>query len=462
MLPGRPRVHHSKYRETPQALLPLPAAIAKRPVLWKAYGAAPEEEYEAAADDSAAAAAAAAAGEEGTDRDTDTATAAAGDRLMEFIADAYTLEPNRFELLASSIAPAIVGRHIVKAGLLLALLGGVPLMYEQGGPPGGPRGGPSHVGEGLQRRGTIHVLLLGDAGVGKSRLLQAAAAAANSGASSSSNSSARGCMRSVFVCGNTASAAGLTAAAVREAGTGELIVEAGALVLADGGVCCIDELDKMPAAAALTGDSASLLEAMEQQTVTISKASCCCCLPARTTLLAAANPKEGRFDSSSSSSSSSSGSAADHLMLSPGRLRGTNTLRSMSSQSLAAVVAAVAGVVACSPRKPFSDNLNLSAPLLSRFDLIFLLHDKPAAAADARLAAHVFSSRSNKLQQPSAAATAAAGMSAAAAAGGGRGPGEKPCLEERLMAMEVSKPAAAVAAAAVVVAAAAANAVACA
>lgn len=67
-------------------------------------------------------------------------------------------------------------------------------------------------------------------------------------------------------------------------------------MLADGGVCCIDELDKMPAASALTGDSASLLEAMEQQTVTISKASCCCCLPARTTLLAAANPKEGRFE----------------------------------------------------------------------------------------------------------------------------------------------------------------------
>ncbi|KAL8451383.1 hypothetical protein Emag_002728 [Eimeria magna] len=91
------------------------------------------------------------------------------------------------------------------------------------------------------------------------------------------------------------------------------------------------------------------------------------------------------------------------------------------------------------PRKPFSDNLNLSAPLLSRFDLIFLLHDKPAAAADARLAAHVFSSRFNKLQQPTA-APAAAGVSAAAAAaaggGGGDFAGEKPCLEERLMAME--------------------------
>ncbi|KAL8274454.1 hypothetical protein Esti_001614 [Eimeria stiedai] len=360
----------SKHRETPQALLPLPATIAKRSLLWRAYAAAPEEEDEAAAATAGAggAGAAAAAGEGGTDRDTEAAFAAAGDRLMEFIADAYTLEPNRFELLASSIAPAIVGRHIVKAGLLLALLGGVPVMHHQAS--------SSHVGEGLQRRGTIHVLLVGDAGVGKSRLLQAAAAAANSGACSSTSSNARGSMRSVFVCGNMASAAGLTAAAIREAGTGELVVEAGALVLADGGLCCIDELDKMPAAVSLTGDSASLLETMEQQTVTISKASCCCCLSARTTLLAAANPKEGRFD----------------------------------------------------PRKPFSDNVNLSAPLLSRFDLIFLLHDRPAAAADARLAAHVFSFRSNKLQQPTAAA--AAGMSAAAGAGG------KPCLEERLIAME--------------------------
>ncbi|CDJ40695.1 DNA replication licensing factor, putative, partial [Eimeria tenella] len=102
-------------------------------------------------------------------------------------------------------------------------------------------------------------------------------------------------MRSIFVCGNAASAAGLTAAAVRETGTGDLVVEAGALVLADGGVCCIDELDKMAAAAAATGDTAALIEAMEQQTVTVSKASCCCCLPARTTLIAAANPKEGRL-----------------------------------------------------------------------------------------------------------------------------------------------------------------------
>ncbi|KAL8425241.1 hypothetical protein Efla_002307 [Eimeria flavescens] len=362
----------SRNRETPQALLPLPAAVARRPLLWKDFAAAATAEETAEPEEAPAAAAAAA--------EADTAAAAEGDRLMEFIAEAYTLEPRRFELLASSIAPSIVGRHIVKAGLLLALLGGVPVMYGQGF-PGAPRG-PLGGGEGLQRRGTIHVLLLGDAGVGKSRLLQAAAAAANS--SSSSNSNARGSMRSVFVCGNTASAAGLTAAAVREAGTGELIIEAGALVLADGGVCCIDELDKMPAAAALTGDSASLLEAMEQQTVTICKASCCCCLPARTTMLAAANPREGRFD----------------------------------------------------PRKSFSDNVNLSAPLLSRFDLIFLLHDKPAAAADARLAAHVFSFRPNK-QPPAAAAAAGFPPPASAAAAGGRGFAvEKPCLEERLVAME--------------------------
>lgn len=359
----------TRNRDTPRALLPLPATVARRPLLWRDFAATTVEEEEETSAFHAASSA------EVDETEADTAAIAAGNRLMEFIADAYTLEPNRFELLTSSIAPSIVGRHIVKAGLLLALLGGVPVTFNQGAP--GPSGNPSGIVEGLQRRGTIHVLLLGDAGVGKSRLLQAAAAAANNSSTSGSNSNTRSNMRSVFVCGNTASAAGLTAAAVREAGTGELIIEAGALVLSDGGVCCIDELDKMPAAAALTGDSASLLEAMEQQTVTISKASCCCCLPARTTLLAAANPKEGRFD----------------------------------------------------PRKSVSDNLNLSAPLLSRFDLIFLLHDKPAAAADARLAAHVFSSRRNKLQP-----AALAGMPAALNAA--ENTGERACLEERLMAME--------------------------
>ncbi|XP_026190739.1 DNA helicase MCM8 [Cyclospora cayetanensis] len=356
------------------------ATVARRPLPWRDFTAsavAQEDEDEAeTARDCAFGAKADASAHAGEGQETDVAAAAAaqaGDRLMEFIADAYTLEPRRFELLVASIAPSIVGRHIVKAGLLLALLGGVPVTYSQS------QGGPWDVGGALQRRGTIHVLLLGDAGVGKSRLLQAAAAAASSSTSTRSNA-AGGSMRSVFVCGNTASAAGLTAAAVREAGTGELIIEAGALVLADGGVCCIDELDKMPAAAALTGDSASLLEAMEQQTVTIAKASCSCCLPARTTLLAAANPKEGRFD----------------------------------------------------PRKPLAENINLSAPLLSRFDLIFLLHDKPAAAADARLAAHVFSSSHSKLHP------AAAGIPAppATASPTGESTGGTSCLEDRLMALE--------------------------
>ncbi|OEH74439.1 DNA replication licensing [Cyclospora cayetanensis] len=289
----------ARHRETPRALLPLPATVARRPLPWRDFTAsavAQEDEDEAeTARDCAFGAKADASAHAGEGQETDVAAAAAaqaGDRLMEFIADAYTLEPRRFELLVASIAPSIVGRHIVKA----------------------------------------------------------------------------------------ASAAGLTAAAVREAGTGELIIEAGALVLADGGVCCIDELDKMPAAAALTGDSASLLEAMEQQTVTIAKASCSCCLPARTTLLAAANPKEGRFD----------------------------------------------------PRKPLAENINLSAPLLSRFDLIFLLHDKPAAAADARLAAHVFSSSHSKLHP------AAAGIPAppATASPTGESTGGTSCLEDRLMALE--------------------------
>jgi len=117
-------------------------------------------------------------------------------------------------LLVQSLCPGIYGNELVKAGLLLALFGGTPTEAAE-----------------IGVRADIHVLVVGDPGLGKSQMLKAAAAAAP---------------RSVFVCGITASTAGLTVALSREGKGGDLSIEAGALVLADQGACCIDELDKVP------------------------------------------------------------------------------------------------------------------------------------------------------------------------------------------------------------------------
>ena len=151
-------------------------------------------------------------------------------------------------------------QEMVKAGLLLALFGGV---RKHAGTSGGS----------LPVRGDIHCLMVGDPGLGKSQLLQAAAGAAP---------------RGVYICGNTSSAAGLTVSIVREGG--EFAFDAGALVLADRGVCAIDEFDKC------TGEHQALLGAMEQQEVSVAKAGLVASLPARTTILAAANPVDGSYN----------------------------------------------------------------------------------------------------------------------------------------------------------------------
>lgn len=223
----------------------------------------------------------------------------------EFMAMAR--DPEFYERFSRSIAPSIFGHTDIKKAIACLLVGGSKKI----------------LADGLRIRGDINVLLLGDPGTAKSQLLKFVEKVSPI---------------AIYTSGKGSSAAGLTATVQRESSTREFYLEGGAMVLADGGVVCIDEFDKMR-----EEDRVAIHEAMEQQTISIAKAGITTILNSRTSVLAAANPVFGRYDD----------------------------------------------------LKNAGDNVDFQTTILSRFDSIFIIKDEHNEQRDKIVAQHVIETHQN-------------------------------------------------------------------
>ncbi len=208
-------------------------------------------------------------------------------------------DPGVHKKIMSSIAPSIFGLEHLKEAIMYLLFGGVSKSLPD-----------------VNVRGEMNALIIGDPGTAKSQLLQYVSRIAP---------------RGLYTSGRGTTAAGLTAAVVREKG-GSMSLEAGALVLADKGIACIDEMDKMR-----PEDRVAIHEAMEQHTVSVAKGGIVATLNARTAVLAAANPSLGRYE----------------------------------------------------PNRTVAENISLPVTILSRFDLIFVLRDVPNKESDGKMSRHI-------------------------------------------------------------------------